>query len=257
MAYPPTIPPNTRANTTPTFDNHPDDHNDISNALTDIVNVLGANPAGSAADLTALLPILSPIGSIVMYGSNVVPAGWLLCDGTAVSRATYASLFAIVGTTFGPGNGSTTFNLPDMRGRFPVGRNAADTAFDTLGEAGGSKDAVVVSHKHVVNLDHNHPAVQSTDNNVDHTHAFVDGGSVWVQGNTISPANLTGISPTAIPSGGFKFAATTQGQSATHRHDVNLPPLGETNVDTTTVGSSATNANLPPYRALTFIIRAA
>jgi microcystin-dependent protein len=60
-------------------------------------------------------------GSVIMWSSNAAPAGYLECNGAAVSRSTYSALFAIVGTTFGAGNGSTTFNLPDMRGEFPRG----------------------------------------------------------------------------------------------------------------------------------------
>ena len=57
----------------------------------------------------------NPIGSIVPYGGTTVPTGWLLCQGQAVSRTTYAELFAIIGTNFGTGDGSTTFNIPDLR----------------------------------------------------------------------------------------------------------------------------------------------
>ena len=60
-----------------------------------------------------------PIGSIVPYGSNDIPANWLLCDGRAVSRTTYANLFSVIGTNFGEGDGTTTFNLPDFRSRVP------------------------------------------------------------------------------------------------------------------------------------------
>ena len=65
-----------------------------------------------------------PTGVILPYGASNAPNGWLLCDGSAVSRTTFASLFAVLtanGTTFpyGSGDGSTTFNLPDLRGRFP------------------------------------------------------------------------------------------------------------------------------------------
>lgn len=55
-----------------------------------------------------------PIGTIIDYGSTTVPAGYLACDGSAVSRTTYSALYAIIGTTFGSGDGSTTFNLPDL-----------------------------------------------------------------------------------------------------------------------------------------------
>ena len=66
-----------------------------------------------------------------MYGGATAPSGWLLCDGTAVSRTTYAALFAVISTTFGTGDGSTTFNVPDMRGVFPKG---AGTTNRTLGK---------------------------------------------------------------------------------------------------------------------------
>ena len=64
-----------------------------------------------------------PAGSLVPFAGTAVPppGGWLLCDGAAVSRTTFAALFAAIGTTYGVGDGSTTFNLPDLRGRVAVG----------------------------------------------------------------------------------------------------------------------------------------
>jgi microcystin-dependent protein len=61
---------------------------------------------------------LVPTGVILSYGGASAPTGWLLCDGSAVSRTTFAGLFAVLSTSFGVGDGSTTFNLPDLRGRF-------------------------------------------------------------------------------------------------------------------------------------------
>ena len=78
------------------------------------------------------------IGSIIAWGSDTIPNGFLLCDGSAVSRTTYADLFSVIGTNFGIGDGSTTFNLPDLRGRVGVGKSS-DAEFDTLGETGGEK----------------------------------------------------------------------------------------------------------------------
>ena len=73
---------------------------------------------------TILLGTVTPSGIIQTFGSVDAPNGWLKCEGQAVSRTTYASLFAAIGTTFGSGNGSTTFNLPDMRGYFARGFDA-------------------------------------------------------------------------------------------------------------------------------------
>ena len=63
----------------------------------------------------------NPTGSIIMWPTETPPAGYLECNGAAVSRTTYASLFTALGTRYGAGNGSTTFNLPDMRGQFVRG----------------------------------------------------------------------------------------------------------------------------------------
>lgn len=83
----------------------------------------------------------APTGTLSMWGgdSSAPPAGWLLCDGIAVSRTTYAALFSVVGTAFGKGDGSTTFNLPDFRQQFP--RGAANDG--ERGGTGGSETPAV------------------------------------------------------------------------------------------------------------------
>lgn len=67
----------------------------------------------------------SPTGSITAYAGDTVPYGWLLCDGSAVSRADYSALFSAIGTKYGAGDGSTTFNLPNLTGRFVEGGTAS------------------------------------------------------------------------------------------------------------------------------------
>ena len=93
------------------------------------------------------------IGEIKLWSTSSAPEGWLIADGREVSRTTYAELFAAIGTTYGAGNGSTTFNLPDMRGKVAVGRDSADTDFNALGKTGGAKThtltvAEMPSHTH-------------------------------------------------------------------------------------------------------------
>ena len=75
-----------------------------------------------------------PTGAILAF-AGVRPSGWLACRGAAVSRATYPALFAVIGTRYGPGDGVTTFNLPDLRGRFLSGAGADADVGDTGGEA--------------------------------------------------------------------------------------------------------------------------
>lgn len=99
--------------------------------------------------LNELLPVqmnTAKIGEIIAYAGSNEPLGWLKCDGRAVSRTTYSALFDVIGTTYGSGDGSTTFNLPNFVDRFPVG---AGNLY-SLNEKDGSKDAVVVSHHHLI-----------------------------------------------------------------------------------------------------------
>lgn len=94
-----------------------------------------------------------PIGAISEYAGATAPTNWLICDGSAISRTTYADLFNVIGTRYGTGDGSTTFNLPDFRRRVPVGLDNNDTDFDTLGNTGGEKEHTLTinempSHHH-------------------------------------------------------------------------------------------------------------
>ncbi len=93
----------------------------------------------------ALQDVLTPSGVIVAFVGTTAPNGWLLCDGSSVSRTTYANLFLSLGITWGGGNGSTTFNLPDFRGRMLIQKSTSGT-FSTIGTTGGTE-----THSHQLN----------------------------------------------------------------------------------------------------------
>lgn len=93
----------------------------------------------------------APAGAMLHWPKSTPPDGWLVRDGSAISRTAYAELFAMIGTTYGAGDGATTFNLPDDRGLTPVGYKDGDSAFGTFGGTFGSKDAALVNHGHGVN----------------------------------------------------------------------------------------------------------
>lgn len=126
-----------------------------------------------------------PIGSITAYGNETAPANWLICDGSAVSRTAYADLFAVIGTKYGEGDGSTTFNLPNLKGRVPVGLDSDDTDFNSIGKTGGEK-----THKLTIEEMPNHT------HNFKYGFKFVSGANEWGAantdyqeiGNVISPA---------------------------------------------------------------------
>jgi phage-related tail fiber protein len=86
-------------------------------------------------------------GAVAFFGLNTAPAGWLKANGALVSRTTYASLFAVIGTTYGVGNGSTTFALPDMRGEFPRGWDDGRTV-DSGRAFGSAQTDAMQGHHH-------------------------------------------------------------------------------------------------------------
>lgn len=122
---------NSRADINNNFSNLNSDK--IETSVLDTDTTLAANSDAKVAtqkavkayvDALAGQTYLVPTGAILPYGGSSAPSNFLLCDGTAVSRSTYGTLFGIIGTTFGIGNGSTTFNLPNLKNRVPMGAGA-------------------------------------------------------------------------------------------------------------------------------------
>lgn len=135
-----------------------------------------------------------PTAAIVEFAGGTAPAGWLLCDGSAVDRTTYASLFKVIGTTYGTGDGSTTFNLPDHRGRVPVGLGQASD----VASLGNNEGAVVgvrgPRHAHTV-----------TDTGHSHAARAMNGGAT--NGGYLSGGSLAG--DYAVAAGNAVVSATT------------------------------------------------
>lgn len=163
-----------------------------------------------------------PTGGLVMWSTASAPSGFLLCDGSAVSRSTYAALFAIVSTTFGSGDGSTTFNVPNYTNRMPYGT--------TIGATGGSANATLVSHTHTFT------------GNALGTHNHATTFNQTSKGNNATPYMLS--NPFIGENLNGSVALDTTSTSA-----------GTPSGTNSTEGSSATNANLPPYLGINFIIK--
>jgi len=117
-------------------------------------------PGYALADFVRLprMSEVAPAGMMTPFAGSVAPSGWLLADGQEVSRSAYAKLFAVIGTTYGVGNGTTTFNVPNTKGRVVAGLDAAQVEFATLALTGGDKTHTLTtpqipSHTHVMSYD--------------------------------------------------------------------------------------------------------
>jgi microcystin-dependent protein len=133
------------------------------------VTNVGTNTA-AVFDFTIPNGNTGPTGTIVDYAGSTAPTGWLLCDGSAVSRISFAALYAVVGTNFGTGDGSTTFNVPDLRGRFSLGAGAGTGLTSRALASKGGEEAHALSVAE--NAAHNHTATQP-----DHYHTISGGGN--------------------------------------------------------------------------------
>lgn len=130
---------------------------------------------------------LVPSGTVVMYGGGTAPTGWLVCDGSAISRTTYSRLFTAIGTRYGVGDGSTTFNLPGTNTLVPVGIAASGNADGTTATGTSTLNSLTLgdqsaNHSHSIgvsvanaNANHSHSwsATFNTNNqNANHTHNY-------------------------------------------------------------------------------------
>jgi len=173
-----------------------------------------------------------PIGSIMMWGGATAPNEWVLCDGGVLPRSTYAALFAVIGTTYGAGDGTTTFNVPNMAQRFPLGKSAAGTGA-VLGSVGGQIDHThaIPSHSHAAGslavASHSHDA--GTLAVASHSHSS---GSFAVASHTHAPGTLANstvanhqhtLGSHTHAAGSYKTVATIggsiSGTTGTYSHD--------------------------------------
>jgi microcystin-dependent protein len=191
----------------------------------------------------------APIGAIAPWAGTTAPDGWLLCDGSAVSRSTYAGLYAVIGIAFGAGDGSSTFNVPDLRGRFPLGRdNMGGTAASrvtlehsavattTLGAAGGSQFAQQHTHS-LTDPGHIHTASTASDGAHTHTVTIATGSGASTGGTNSNTGTATA-------------QATSSDGAHTHVVTVNANTTGAT-INSSGLGGSQ---NMPPLLVTNYII---
>lgn len=159
---------------------------------------------------------LVPSGAISMYAGSTAPSGYLLCNGQAVSRSSNAALFGVIGTTYGAGDGSTTFNVPNLKGSVAAGLDSTQTEFNALAKTGGEKTHTLTT-----------PEIPS------HLHAA--GTLVAARSSATGASNISG-------------RASSFDNQGTVSSDVII--AGSTDV----TGGGGAHNNLQPYLTLNFII---
>ena len=170
-----------------------------------------------------------PSGSIVQYAGAAAPAGWSLCDGSAVSRSTYANLFSIIGTSYGVGDGSTTFNLPDLQGRVAVGAGAGAGLTSRALAATGGAETVTLAESEI-------PAHTHT-NTGNFNLGAGSGGTTLGAGNSIAASSSSNI-----------FVAADPTDLATLR-------ANSVEVEIDEAGGDGAHENMPPFLAVNYIIK--
>ena len=173
-----------------------------------------------------------PIGSISMFAGATAPTGYLLCQGQAVSRTTYADLFTVIGTTYGTGDGSTTFNLPNLQGRFALGKNSSHALAST-----GGAETVTLSTNEIPAHTHGNKSLTGWAKMWGDTGFIGRGGSAdW--GGIIKPGDhWYGNAP--VEDGNWQSSSLEI--DASHEHD--------------SVGGGAAHNNMPPYQTVNYIIK--
>ena len=238
--------------TTPEDGNHADTTLSVvgTTTLAGDVTISGA----STITQNSVIGRVSPSGSIVGFGGSSAPTGWLLCDGSAVSRTTYSDLFSAISTAYGVGDGSSTFNVPNLKGKVPVGRDAADASFDALAETGGASTVTLAtsdipSHNHTQNA-HTHTQNSHTHTQNSHTHNLhspVDGGLIGSTiggfGSYYTRMNIGDSTNNLWIAAGS--TATNQNTTATNQN---------TTATNTTTGGGGAHSNLQPYVVINYII---
>ncbi len=226
----------------------------------------GVSITNGSGAITIAVPTIVEPGVVVTYAGAAAPTGWLICDGAAVNRSIYGALFAIVGTTYGAGDGSTTFNLPNLVNRFSVGAGGTYA----LGNSGGSTTTSSAgAHNHTGNAGStalstgqipSHTHTGTTDANGNHSHYTgnpdTGGGSYYGTGvptsTTTSPSNRDALIGGLINN--QTYITNTTG-SHTHTFTTASTGGGAGHDHTISTDGTHTHTVTPPYLSLNYIIK--
>lgn len=235
-----------------------------------------------------------PTGVIAMYGAVTPPGGWLLCNGQAIGRTQFSALFNIISTTYGAGDGTSTFNLPNFQSAFALGASADGATYKLGGIGGEAAHALITAelaqhahaitdpgHGHGINdpkhfhsiPGHTHPLNEGSG----HSHPITDPGHVHSPGHTVNDAQNSGTIPVVHGDGAYAGPNTSNsktGITATNNattgasvganaafNDIAAATglgivSGPTGITTTqNIGLGNPHNNMPPYQVVNYIIK--
>ena len=177
---------------------------------------------------------VNPAGAIIMYGAATAPTGYLKCDGSNVSRSTYADLFTAIGTTYGSGDGSLTFGIPNLESRFPIGYDGG-SSYALAGTGGAITDTPTLSGT-------NAGTAITEAQMPSHTHDTWGSGwptGTWTGGTGTSQSSVTQTGGSLVSTSTLRTLATGSGNTHTH----------------TWTGTSTAVDTVPPYLVVNYIIK--
>jgi microcystin-dependent protein len=199
----------------------------------------------------------SEVGAIKPWTKATAPAGYLLCDGSAVSRSTYAELFAVIASTYGGGDGSTTFNVPQLQGKMPQGYDG--NTYNLAGTGGANTVTVAVTNNQAAtNATNQSVTVTGSIDNTSitnaqmpsHTHSYekTNGGAV---------PNSGGPSSTGTRAGTANANTGGSGSGTGHNHSHTLSGTLTGNITTSLTGSvtAAGTNSFSPFVVVNYIIK--
>jgi len=168
----------------------------FSNALAKVLKTGVGQEKGKNTTLSLGTAV---VGEITIFVGSSVPSGWAICDGSLLSRTTYASLFSYIGATYGAGDGSTTFALPDLRGRVPIGMGQGSGLSNYASGQTGGEETHTLSLSEMAT--HNHSAAAGTGNGTSSTpqsnYFAVSGEGIEQFGTTANGSMNSGITSSA------------------------------------------------------------
>jgi len=192
-----------------------------STTLTDLGITATATEINLLDGLTSLPTV--PSGAVFHFAMTSAPTGYLVCDGSAVSRSTYSELFSAIGTTFGVGDGSTTFNLPNLLGEFIRGYNGSGSGKDTGRSFGDQQDDAITEHNHYLSCTSSQ------------TPAFTDDGPATFHGGHTLTNRM------AIGDGGYTSGSKYLGSSnSTSRGNMGIDKVKEFDASSSTTATTET-----------------